>query len=202
MSTELHANAEPAIARPPFWVRMSVTTGNVAQLVGLLVGAGLIYWAAHAPLPGVVLVVLMLLSWIVVYICCHSLGHYLVGRMVGIRFKGYWRRGTDHQENYPPGLRQLMAVTPFFTVMTEKDSMAKATPLAKALMFAAGETATTVCSLAVALYAVRHALPGAGVLLVFTIIWVVLATISTASFPKGDYAKAIRALRTPAANKV
>jgi len=181
---------------------MSVTVGNVVQLVGLLVGAGLIYWAAHAPYRRLVLVVLMLLAWIVVYICCHSLGHYVVGRLLGIRFKGYGLRGTDHPENYPPGMRQLMAVTPFFTVMTDKDSMAKATPLAKALMFAAGETATTVCSLAVALYAQRHDLPGAGVLLVFSIIFAVFATITTAMFPKGDYAKAIRALRTPAAHKV
>src|SRR5260221_13348233 len=121
MSTDTYANPEPAVARPPFWFRMSVTVGNVVQLVGLLVGAGLIYWAAHAALPGVVLVVLMLLAWIVVYVCCHSLGHYVVGRLVGIRFKGYGLRGTDHPENYGPGMRQLMIATPFFTVMTDKD---------------------------------------------------------------------------------
>src|SRR5437870_2377922 len=93
MSTDTYANPEPAVARPPFWFRMSVTVGNVVQIVGLLVGPALIYWAAHAHFNGVVRVVLMLLAWIVVYICCHSLGHYVVGRALGIRFKGYGLRG-------------------------------------------------------------------------------------------------------------
>ncbi len=55
-----------------------------------------------------------------------------MGRLVGIRFRGYGVRGTDHPENYPPGLRQVMSAMSTFTVMTEKASMATARPLAKA----------------------------------------------------------------------
>ena len=88
-----------------------------------------------------------------------------------------------------------MSMMPFFTVMTEKSSMEKASPLAKALMFSAGETASSVCAIAAGWYAWRKDIPGGGVLFVFAIIFSVLATITTAQFPKGDYAKAIRALR-------
>lgn len=199
MSTTTSASPEPVLSRPPFWFRMSVNAGNVAQVAGLLIGAGLLYWAAHSQLSAVVLVVLMILSWLIIYICAHSLGHYVVGRLVGIRFKGYGLRGTDHPESYPSWMRPLMAATPFFTVITDKGSMAKASPIAKALMFAAGETSTSVCALAVALYALRHDLPGAGVLLVVTILWVLSATYTTAIGPKGDYYKALHALRTPSA---
>jgi hypothetical protein len=79
--------------------------------------------------------------------------------------------------------------------MTDKTSMDKASPLAQALMFSAGETATTVCGTAAGWYAWHKAIPGGGVLLVVAIVWGLVSTISTAQFPKGDYAKAIRALR-------
>jgi hypothetical protein len=46
-----------------------------------------------------------------------------------------------------------MSVMPFFTALTDKESMRRASPLAKASMFAAGETSTNVCSLAAAAYA-------------------------------------------------
>jgi hypothetical protein len=64
---------------------------------------------------------------------------------VGIRFDGYGLRGTDHPENYPPVIRQVMSIMPFFVALTDKTSMSRAAGAAKALMFAAGETSTTVC---------------------------------------------------------
>ena len=54
-------------------------------------------------------VILMLLGWFVIYICCHALAHWAIGRVVGIRFRGYGVRGTDHPENYPPLLRPSAA---------------------------------------------------------------------------------------------
>ena len=187
--------ATQAIPRPPLWIKLSVVQGNLLQVAGLLLGAILLYLAAHGAAP-LIAIVLMIVSWIVVYFCCHAFGHWLIGRLVGIRFRGYGIRGTDHPENYPAGpMRHLMTILPFFTVMTEKDSMAKASPTAKALMFAAGETATTVCSLAVGWYAWHKDLPGGGILLIFSIIWSLAATITTTMAPKGDYAKALHALR-------
>jgi len=185
-----------AQSRPPFWARLSVTAGNLLQLAGLVLGAILLYVAAHMEAASIVRTIIMILGWLVIYVCCHSLGHWVVGRLVGIRFRGYGIRGTDHPENYPPGLRQLMTITPFFTVMTEKSSMEKASPLAKALMFSAGETSSTVFAILAAWYAWHENIPGGGVLFIFSIIWSLAATITTALFPKGDYAKAIRALRT------
>ncbi len=140
-------------------------------------------------------VILMLLGWFVIYICCHALAHWAVGRVVGIRFRGYGVRGTDHPENYPPGLRQLMSVIPFFTAMTEKASMQKASAAAKAAMFSAGETSTTVCSLLAAGYAWLSGTPGGFTLFVVTICWDIGSTIVTSIVPRGDYAKAIGVLR-------
>lgn len=181
--------------RPPFWIRLSVTAGNITQAVGLLVGAALLYVAAHTDAADIIRIVLVILAWFVIYICAHSLGHYVIGCIIGIRFRGYGVRGTDRPESYGPGIRQMMSVLPTFTVMTEKSSMAKASPVAKALMFAAGETSTTVFGVAVGWYARCSGIPGGDIFLIVAIVWVTLAMILAASAPKGDYAKAFRALR-------
>ena len=54
--------------------------------------------------------------------------------------------------------------------------------------------ATTVASIAAAGYAARTHTPGGHALLAGSILWAIAATITTAIVPKGDYAKALRAL--------
>ncbi len=180
--------------RPPFWFRLSVTNGNLIEVAGLILGAVLLIVAAHID-SGVIAVVLMLTAWVVIYLCSHAFGHWFIGRVVGIHFRGYGIRGTDHPENYPPGMRQFMSALPFFTVMTEKESMARASRTAKALMFAAGETSTTLFSLAASGYAWRAGIPGGGLLFVISVVWSVAASIAVTTAPKGDYAKALHVLR-------
>jgi hypothetical protein len=174
---------------------MSVSKGNLVQLAGLVLGALLMVIAANFRAAEVVRVVLMLVGFLIIYDCCHAISHWAIGRLVGIRFRGYGVRGTDHPEAYPPGIRQLMSAMPFFTAMTQKESMSTASPAAKALMFAAGETGTTVISLLAALYAWQSGIPGGGILFWVMVVWNVVATVATTVTPKGDYAKAIRALR-------
>jgi hypothetical protein len=54
---------------------------------------------------------------------------------------------------------------PFFTAMTQRKSMREASPTAKALTFAAGETGTTVISLVAAFFALQSGILGEGLLL-------------------------------------
>ena len=181
--------------RPQLWTRLSVSTGNLVQLVGLGLGALLLYVAANIQVASTLRVVLMLIGFLIIYDCCHAIAHWAIGRLVGIRFRGYGIRGTDHPESYPPGIRQLMSAMPYFTAMTSKESMRVASPRAKALMFAAGETGTTVVSLLAALYAWLSGIPGGGILFWVMVVWNIAATVVTTVTPKGDYAKALRVLR-------
>ena len=146
--------------------------------------------------PGAARLAAALLGFLVIYDCSHAIGHYLAGRAAGIRFRFYGIRGTDHPEDYPPPFRQLMAAMPFWSVVTDKDSMRAAAPWKKALMFAAGETSTAICSIAAAYAAMVTAVPGGRVLFLATVGWNAVSTIVTARTPKGDYAKALRVLRT------
>lgn len=182
--------------RPRLWLRLSIAYGNLIQMAGVALGAGLLA-AAGGPAPTPTRLALTLLAWLAVYNCTHSIAHYLAGRAVGIKFRFYGLRGTDHPEDYPPGLRQLMSIAPFWSVITDKPSMRAAAPWRKAIMFAAGETSTAICSIATAYTATALHLSGGGPLLVFTLIWNAVSTVVTAITPKGDYAKALRALRAP-----
>jgi hypothetical protein len=191
------AETVTARARPALWLRLTIPAGNTVQLAGLALGGLLLAIAARWHTGTAVRVALMLVGFFAIYDCCHALAHWAVGRLVGIRFRGYGVRGTDHPEDYPPGIRQVMSVVPFFTVMTAKESMRRAQPWAKAAMFAAGETSTTICSLLAGLYAWRAGIPGGQVLFIVMVVFSVFSTIVTAILPRGDYTKARRALRRP-----
>jgi hypothetical protein len=192
------SNDPPAIpARPPFWFKMSIWTGNLLQLAGLVGGSLILYLDARLQTAEFVRFTLMLLGWFLIYICCHASAHWLVGRLVGIEFQGYGMRGTDHPENYSGLMRKLMSALPTFTVMTKKASLQKARPLAKALMFAAGESSTAICSILAGWYAWQQGLPGGWFLFLFMLVFNAFSTVATARFPRGDYHKAWRALHTP-----
>ena len=187
---------QPAKARPPLWKKLSIASGNLIQATGLSVGAALLALAAAMTGPGPVRLAAALAGFLAIYDCSHAIGHYLAGRAVGIRFRFYGIRGTDHPEDYPPGFRQLMSAMPFWSVVTDKDSMRAAAPWKKAFMFASGENATTICSLAAAYAAMVTGVPGGRVLFLATVVWDAVSTITVARTPKGDYAKALRVLRS------
>lgn len=137
----------------------------------------------------------MLLGWLAIYVCCHAIAHYVLGRLVGIQFRGYGIRGTDHPRDYPPGIRQLMSALPMFTALTQPASLRQARPVAKALMFSAGETSTAICSLLAGWYAWQSGIPGGQSLFYTMVVFNLISTIVTAIVPRGDYTKARRALR-------
>ncbi len=181
--------------RPPFWLRLSIATGNLLQLAGILAGGSAMYAAAHADMAGILRVLLTILGWLFIYLCCHSLGHWFVGRLAGIRFRGYGIRGTDHPEALSPAMRAVLSRVPMFTALTEKESMQKASPAGRALMYAAGESASILCTFLAGLYAWKSHIPGGIIFLAVAILMGITGVVSTIRIPRGDFAKALRALR-------
>ncbi len=188
--------AAPPPPRPPLWLWVPVRAGLAAQLVATAIGASLLAVCSGAlgASPGIreaSLVVGILL----VYLDTHAIGHYLVGRAVGIRFRGFGLRGTDHPENYPPLLRQVMSILPMWVALTDPASRRAASRRARAAMYAAGETSTAVCSIAAAAAVSLAGAPWAEPLLVATALWNVAAAVVVSVIDKGDYARALRSLR-------
>src|SRR5262249_19136157 len=78
------------------------------------------------------------------YFCSHAIAHWLMGRAVGIRFLFYTVGGTANPQGWPTGRRWIFERLPFLGVQTEKLSMQKASPRAKALMWSAGVTSSAI----------------------------------------------------------
>ena len=137
----------------------------------------------------------LVLGILIVYLDTHQAGHYLVGRPLGIGFRGFGLRGTDHPEVYPPGLRQVVSVLPMCEALTEPTSRRAARRFALAAMYGAGKTATTVCAVGAAgATAAAHAPWGIDTLSVVAVFSAASSAV-VAAIPEGDYAKARHALR-------
>jgi hypothetical protein len=176
--------------------RLSILSGNAIQIAGLA-GAcdtlGLARFAASKP----VAVAAMIAAWLLLYFCCHGVAHWAVGRFLGIRFAFYTIGGTGNPEGYPAGLRWQFEHLPFFGVRTEKSSMQKASPTAKAIMWSAGVTSSAVTPTLGALCAWRARVPGSKLFLIFAVLWAMGTLASNWRSDTGDYSKARRALRSP-----
>jgi hypothetical protein len=175
------------------FTRFSIAMGNAVQTAGIVAA----YFAltasrsAHSP---AVAVAAMILAWVLLYFCSHAIAHWLVGRLVGIRFLSYTVGGTGNPEAWPRGVRWIFEHLPFFGVQTDKVSMQRVTPGAKALMWSAGVTASAIIPTFAALCAWRSAVPGSGWFCVFALGWALGTLASNWTSRTGDYSKARRAL--------
>lgn len=175
------------------WLRLSIVPGNIIQLAGLAAGFALLGVAARANSPGFAIVE-MLVGWLLLYFSCHAIAHWLVGRLLGIRFRFYTVGGTAKPEIYPRAVRWLFQHLPFFGVQTERASMNKASARSRAAMWAAGATSSVVVPVLGAHWAWRTNVTLGGALFLFSAIWSVGTVLSNFRLG-GDYFKALRILR-------
>jgi hypothetical protein len=139
----------------------------------------------------------MVVGWVLLYFCCHAIAHWVVGRILGIRFAFYTVGGTGNPEGWPAGLRWLFEHLPFFGVQTEKASIQKASPIARAIMWSAGVTSSAVVPTLGALWAWRLRVPWSKLFFLVALFWAVGTLASNWTSRAGDYSKARRALRNP-----
>jgi hypothetical protein len=176
--------------------RLSITAGNALQISGI-VAACLALAAARSAHSTTGAVVALVVGWVLLYFCCHAIAHWVVGRILGIRFAFYTVGGTGNPEGWPAGLRWLFEHLPFFGVQTEKASMQKASPIARAIMWSAGVTSSAVVPTLGALWAWRSGVPWGKLFFLVALFWAVGTLASTWTSRAGDYSKARRALGNP-----
>jgi hypothetical protein len=174
--------------------RASVAAGNTIQIAGIIV-AGVALTLARFALSKPAAIVCMIAAWLLLYFFCHAIAHWAVGRLVGIRFAFYTIGGTGNPQGYPAGMRWVFERLPFFGVQTEKASMEKATPIAKAMMWSAGVTSSALVPTLGAFCAWSARVPGSRLFLIFAVFWAIGTLSSNWRSQTGDYAKARRALR-------
>src|ERR1022692_251825 len=152
------------------FARLSIAVGNTLQIGGIL-AACFALSASRSAHSTAIAVIAMVLAWVLLYFSSHAIAHWLVGRLVGIRFLFYTVAGTGNPEGWPPGLRWIFEHLPFFGVQTEKLSMQHAAPLAKALMWSAGVTSSAALPALSAFWAWRSGVPWSGWFGLFALGW-------------------------------
>ncbi len=171
---------------------VSIVAGNLIQLSGIALGTVLLCLSTQPAGPRVIE---MIAGYLLIYFSTHSLSHYVVGRLAGIKFTHYSVGGSSHASNFPPVMRQIFERLPFFAAHADPASLKAASPTARALMYSAGLVGTVVFSTLATLYTYYADVPGASILLIFNIFWQI-GTIITEARPGGDIAKARLALRS------
>src|SRR5271165_292664 len=178
-------------ARRKIFGRLSILAGNAVQIAGI-VAACLALASARSAHSTTTAVVAMVGGWVFFYFCCHAVAHWVAGRILGIRFAYYTVGGTGNPEGWPAGLRWLFEHLPFLGVQTEKASMQRASPMAKAIMWSAGVTSSAVVPTLGALWAWRAGVPWSKQFLLFALFWAAGTLASNWRSRTGDYAKARR----------
>jgi len=186
-------NSPNSIPQRKLFSRLSILAGNTLQIAGIA-AAFVMLAAVRSASSNVSAIVAMIAAWVLLYFFCHGIAHWAVGRLLGIRFAFYTIGGTGNPEAYPVGLRWVFEHLPFFGVQTEKTSMQKASPMAKAIMWSAGVTSSAVVPTLGALYAWRAGIPGSKLFLIFAVIWAIATLASNWTSRTGDFSKARRAL--------
>jgi hypothetical protein len=192
-STAANMNGADVSPRRKIFGQLSIVAGNSVQIAGL-VGAYLAFAAAQSAHPTTAAVVAMVVGWVLLYFCCHGIAHWVVGRILGIGFAFYTVGGTGNPEGWPAGLRWVFEHLPFFGVQTEKASMQKSSPIARAIMWSAGVTSSAVVPSLGAFWAWRSGVPGSKLFLLFALFWAAGTLASNWTSRTGDYSKARRAL--------
>src|SRR5438094_1250617 len=89
-------NGSDLSPRRKIFGRLSVVAGNSVQIAGL-VTAYLFLSAAQSAHSTIAAVVAMVGGWVLLYFCCHAIAHWVVGRILGIRFAFYTVGGTGNR---------------------------------------------------------------------------------------------------------
>jgi hypothetical protein len=184
-----------ASQRPQFWAKLPVPAGNLMQLGGIILGLLLVVLAADIKSAGAASAALAVLGIVLTAFSSHAIGHWLIGRIVGLRFAFIGIRGTDHPETYPPVVRQIMSAVPMFTTVSTRRSREAAGRRALAAYFAAGQTTAILGWISSAILARALGVPASSVILAIMIAWAAGTALIATVTPKGDYAKARTALR-------
>jgi hypothetical protein len=188
-------NTSLSLPQRKIFGRLSIVAGNLMQIAGIGAAGAALALARSRSHPATVALIMMIAAWLLLYFFCHGIAHWAVGRLLGIRFVFYTVGGTGNPAGYPAGMRWVFEHLPFFGVQTDKVSMQKASPMAKAVMWSAGVTSSAVVPTLSAVCAWKAGVPGSKVFLIFAMFWAIGTLSSNWRSQTGDYSKARRAFR-------
>ena len=134
--------------------RIPIAVGSLVEVAGILFALYLVVIT-----PEVTFVPLKLILYLVAWVCLlffpHSLTHYAVGRLVGVRFRYYSFGKSSVYKLRIPFLSMIASRSPVFTLRVDRASLQLVGRGARIAMFSSGAVASMVCPFFVAFSSFR-----------------------------------------------
>ncbi len=183
------------VVEKPFFkdpLRIGLAAGNLVSLVGVATAYMLLFFVASLPFTGGRFLV-GFTSFTLLWFFTHDLAHYVVGRVLGIRFSHYYL-GLSNVVRLSIVPKQLKTLPVVLGIKIDKRN-SKASPLGYAAMYSAGPLASMLTPLtvpAIILYNNPASLAGQ-LLLIMAVANIGFTSVFS---PKaGCFAKALKALK-------
>jgi len=121
--------------------RISVMVGNTMGIVGTIFALYLSFIAQsfQSDLPRLFLYLLSFASFV---FFPHCLAHFLVGRIVGVRFRYYFLGKSGVTKLHLPLISRVATALPILTLKVDKSSLSSVSRGRRAAMFASGAVAS------------------------------------------------------------
>ena len=169
----------------PVWL------GLITEVTGIALGFVLLTQATPAN-PLLINLVLLAVAFLMFWYFPHSLSHYIVGRLLGIRFNHYYLHVSGMSRIDNSFLAWTGKLMPMLGVKADRISLRSATPDRRAAMFAAGVTVSMIAPVICIYTAFAIGAPHIGLLLTAVLVGNGLFTVYF-SGKVGDISKAAKA---------
>lgn len=124
-------------------MRIPTMVGNLAEVAGILFGTYLILIA-----PEVTAVPLKFLLYLIAWFCLlffpHGLTHYVVGRLVGVRFRYYSFRKSSAYKLKIPSLSMIASRLVVLSLKVDQGSLQSVSDAGRIAMFSSGAVASMI----------------------------------------------------------
>ncbi len=174
--------------------RIPLLLGNLIEVAGVLFGISLIGLAPAVPVIPLAFL-LYLAAWFCLLFFPHGLTHYLVGVLVGVRFRHYSFSKSAVSKLRMRSLRVLASKLVVLTLRVDQASLRSISPLRRSIMFSSGAVASMVLPFLAATASFGH-LPLSLSILLLLISVVNLAFDFYYSPRAGDISRAVLASRS------
>ncbi len=166
--------------------------GNTIEVAGIIVGFILLYslnFLTHSLLRFLVLII----SWMCFWYFPHCLAHFIVGRILGIRFMYYFAGRSSLIKMRLPLVTSILSVVPALGIKIDKHSTLNISRNRIAVMYASGVSASMLCPLIPFIYSLIY-LDYIITLFIGVITFGNIIFTIYFSFKVGDFSKAVKAL--------
>jgi hypothetical protein len=123
--------------------RIPLLLGNGIEVLGIVVGVYLLVASSDINIIPLRFLI-YLLSWVCLFFFPHCIAHFVVGRLVGVRFTHYVLGKSSMSKLRLPVISTFASAIPLLTLKIDRGSLRSVGPGARAVMFASSAVVSMI----------------------------------------------------------